>query len=71
MLYTTIRFLKLLIHSFLVLVLMNFLALVGHDLATLLFHHRFEKSDSLILVLFLIWLMFALHNPRYQKHTSS
>lgn len=71
MLYTTIRFPKLLIHSFLVLVLMNFLALVGHDLATLLFHHRFEKNDSLILVLFLIWLMFALHNPRYQKHTSS
>lgn len=69
--YSTIRLPKLLFHSFLVLVLMNFLALFVHDLINLLFHYRTEKSDTLILIIFLFWLRFALNNQRYQKHTSS
>lgn len=68
--FSSLRLTKLFIQSFIVLIVLNFLALFGSDIATLLFHQPTEKNEAFIFFGFIFWLIFAFKNKRYQKHPS-
>ena len=68
---STIRFLKLFIHSFLVMFIINILFLLSADLISWGLGNSIEKYNSNVpLIIFIVWLLFATQRDKYQKVSS-
>lgn len=65
---STIRFLKLSIHSFLMMFIITFLSLLGTDLVSLALGRSIDNHTSNVpLIIFIVWLLFALKSDKYKK----
>lgn len=67
----TVRLLKISIHAFLMMFIIKFSFLLGADLFSLAFGDTVDKyTSNTPLIIFIIWLLFALQSNKYQKVTS-
>ncbi|PID20120.1 hypothetical protein CSV61_16335 [Sporosarcina sp. P3] len=66
-----IKFLKLMIHSFLVVFTLTLITLIGKDLLGWALGHPIEKDVRYVSTgLFMIWLLFALQKDKYKRENS-
>lgn len=65
---STVRLMKISIHSFLMMFIINILFLLSADLFNLAFGYTIDKYASNIpLIIFIVWFLFALQSDKYQK----
>ena len=65
---STIRFLKLFIHSFFMMFIINILFLLSADLISWALGNSIDKYNSNVpLIIFIVWLLFATQRDKYQK----
>lgn len=66
-----IKFLKLMIHSFVVVFALTFITLIGKDLLGWALGHRIEEDVRYVSTgLFMIWLLFALQKDKYKRQNN-
>ncbi|MHA6260880.1 hypothetical protein ACXYMX_13425 [Sporosarcina sp. CAU 1771] len=66
-----IKFLKLMIHSFLVVFALTLITLISKDILGWALGHPMEKDVRYVSTgLFMIWLLFALQKDKYKRQNN-
>ncbi|WP_018923923.1 hypothetical protein [Salsuginibacillus kocurii] len=65
--WKNVRFVKLAFHFVLFTMIFTFMVEFGSDLTTWLLGYHLESSGTIIMMLSLVWLLYAMQRPGYQK----
>lgn len=62
-----IRFPKLILHSFLLIIFLTLISIITQGLIKWIFNINFSSVNGPVTPLVLIWAYFAIQNKKYQK----
>lgn len=65
--HSQIRFPKLILHSFLLVIFLTLISIITQDLIKWIFNINFSSVKGPTTTLVMIWIFFAIQNKKYQK----